>query len=128
MNKGIRGSKRQRGVEPTQRPSSGASAIASSEVLSLTAAGNCNKLIAELVIRAVLGHRVRQLIGIYDAQGVRFFTPEVAFDAAEKYLPPRDSLMKLRYRFTKFAAHEEDNCEKHPSCGVQTSARCRPAD
>jgi predicted nucleic acid-binding protein len=42
---------------------------------------------ANILIRAVLGRRVRQLIEAYAAQGVRFFAPEVAFDDAEKYLP-----------------------------------------
>jgi predicted nucleic acid-binding protein len=43
---------------------------------------------ANILIRAVLGRRVRQLIDTYAAQGVRFFAPDVAFDDAEKYLPP----------------------------------------
>lgn len=43
---------------------------------------------ANILIRAVLGHRVRQLLERYSAQGVRFFTPVVAFDDAQKYLPP----------------------------------------
>jgi predicted nucleic acid-binding protein len=42
---------------------------------------------ANILIRAVLGRRVRQLIDIYSAQGVRFFAPDVAFGDAEKYLP-----------------------------------------
>ncbi|MGA2373380.1 MAG: PIN domain-containing protein [Candidatus Korobacteraceae bacterium] len=42
---------------------------------------------ANILIRAVLGRRVRQLIDTYAAQGVRFFTPDVAFSDAEKYLP-----------------------------------------
>jgi predicted nucleic acid-binding protein len=48
---------------------------------------------ANILIRAVLGRRVRQLIDIYASQGVRFFAPDVAFDDAEKYLP---SLLKKR--------------------------------
>jgi predicted nucleic acid-binding protein len=43
---------------------------------------------ANIVIRAVLGRRVRQLIDTYAAQGIRFFAPDVVFDDAEKYLPP----------------------------------------
>ena len=43
---------------------------------------------ANILIRAVLGRRVRQLIDTYAGQGVRFFAPDVAFDDAEKYLPP----------------------------------------
>jgi predicted nucleic acid-binding protein len=46
---------------------------------------------ANILIRAVLGRRVRQLIDTYAGQGVRFFAPDVAFDDAEKYLP---SLLK----------------------------------
>jgi len=42
---------------------------------------------ANILIRAVLGRRVRQLIETYGSQGVRFFAPDVAFDDAEKYLP-----------------------------------------
>ena len=48
---------------------------------------------ANIVIRAVLGRRVRQLIETYSAQRVRFFAPDVVFDDAEKYLP---SLLKNR--------------------------------
>lgn len=43
---------------------------------------------ANILIRAVLGRRVRQLVEIYSARGVRFFAPAVAFQDAEKYLPP----------------------------------------
>jgi predicted nucleic acid-binding protein len=42
---------------------------------------------ANILIRAVLGRRVRQLLDTYASQGVRFFAPEVVFDDAEKYLP-----------------------------------------
>jgi predicted nucleic acid-binding protein len=42
---------------------------------------------ANILIRAVLGRRVRHLIDTYASQGVRFFAPDVAFDDAEKYLP-----------------------------------------
>jgi len=48
---------------------------------------------ANILIRAVLGRRVRQLIDTYAGQGVRFFAPDVAFDDAEKYLP---TLLKKR--------------------------------
>ena len=51
---------------------------------------------ANILIRAVLGRRVRQLIDTYAGQGVRFFAPDVAFDDAEKYLPP---LLKKRGKF-----------------------------
>jgi len=42
---------------------------------------------ANIVIRAVLGRRVRQLIETYAAEGIRFFAPDAVFDDAEKYLP-----------------------------------------
>ena len=42
---------------------------------------------ANILIRAILGRRVRQIIETYESQGLRFFTPDVAFDDAEKYLP-----------------------------------------
>src|SRR5215831_6970622 len=48
---------------------------------------------ANILIRAVLGRRVRELIDTYSARGVRFFAPDVAFADAEKYLPP---LLKKR--------------------------------
>jgi PIN domain-containing protein len=50
-------------------------------------------ILLDILIRAVLGRRVRQLIDTYARQGVRFFAPDVAFDDAEKYLP---SLLKKR--------------------------------
>ena len=43
---------------------------------------------ANILIRAVLGRRVRELLDTGAAQGVRFFAPDVAFDDAGKYLPP----------------------------------------
>lgn len=48
---------------------------------------------ANILIRAVLGKRVRQIIEKYAAQQVRFFAPDVAFADAERYLPP---LLKKR--------------------------------
>ncbi len=42
---------------------------------------------ANILIRAVLGRRVRQLIDTYTSQGIRFFAPDIAFDDAETYLP-----------------------------------------
>jgi predicted nucleic acid-binding protein len=48
---------------------------------------------ANILIRAVLGRRVRQLVEIYSAQGFRFVAPDVAFNDAQKYLPP---LLKKR--------------------------------
>lgn len=43
---------------------------------------------ANILIRAVLGRPVRELIDTDAAQGVRFFAPDTAFADAEKYLPP----------------------------------------
>jgi predicted nucleic acid-binding protein len=42
---------------------------------------------ANILIRAVLGRRVRQIIEAYAAHGVHFYAPDVAFDDARKYLP-----------------------------------------
>lgn len=39
-----------------------------------------------ILIRAVPGRRVRQLIETYAPQGIRLFAPDVCFDDAEKYL------------------------------------------
>jgi predicted nucleic acid-binding protein len=42
---------------------------------------------ANIVIRGVLGRRVRQIVESYAARGVRFFAPVAAFNDAQKYLP-----------------------------------------
>ena len=42
---------------------------------------------ANILVRAVLGRRVKSLLETYAARGVRFVTPEVAFHDAAKYLP-----------------------------------------
>lgn len=42
---------------------------------------------ANILIRAVLGRRVRELITAYASKGVRFLAPDVAFADAAKYLP-----------------------------------------
>jgi hypothetical protein len=63
---------------------------------------------ANILIRAVLGRRVRQLIDTYAGQGVRFFAPDVAFDDAEKYLPP---LLKKREKPTPTFRHRSNTCE-----------------
>lgn len=42
---------------------------------------------ANILVRAVLGRRVRQLIERYSVQGVRFAAPDEAFRDAERYLP-----------------------------------------
>jgi predicted nucleic acid-binding protein len=43
---------------------------------------------ANILIRAVLGRRVRQLLEQYASKKVRFCAPDAAFIDAEKYLPP----------------------------------------
>ena len=43
---------------------------------------------ANILIRAVMGRRVRQLLEAYENHGIRFYAPDVAFADAEKYLPP----------------------------------------
>jgi predicted nucleic acid-binding protein len=42
---------------------------------------------ANILIRAVLGRRVRQLLEGYAGRGLRFCAPEAAYAEAEKYLP-----------------------------------------
>ena len=48
---------------------------------------------SNILIRAVLGRRVRQIFEEYAGRGVRFYAPCVAFADAEKYLP---ALMEKR--------------------------------
>lgn len=42
---------------------------------------------ANILIRAVLGQRVSQLLDQYSQQGIRFYAPETAYAEAEEYLP-----------------------------------------
>jgi predicted nucleic acid-binding protein len=42
---------------------------------------------ANILIRFVLGRRVRELIETYQSESVRFLAPEVAFEDAAHYLP-----------------------------------------
>jgi predicted nucleic acid-binding protein len=42
---------------------------------------------ANILIRAVMGRRVRQLLENYARRGVRFCAPEIAYADAAKYLP-----------------------------------------
>ena len=42
---------------------------------------------ANILIRAVLGKRVGQLLEEYSGHGIRFFAPESAYGEAENYLP-----------------------------------------
>jgi predicted nucleic acid-binding protein len=53
---------------------------------------NAIVLDANILIRAVLGKRVRELI-LVNASKVKFFAPDVAYDDARKYLP---SLLEKR--------------------------------
>jgi predicted nucleic acid-binding protein len=56
---------------------------------------------ANILIRAVLGRRVRELLERYAVRGVRFLAPEAAFEETSKYLPmllekrgiPRDDVL-----------------------------------
>jgi len=43
---------------------------------------------ANILIRAVLGRQVRQLLETYAGHGIRFYAPEIAYAEATKYLPP----------------------------------------
>jgi predicted nucleic acid-binding protein len=42
---------------------------------------------ANILIRAVLGRHVRQLLETYAGHGIRFYAPDVAYADASKYLP-----------------------------------------
>lgn len=48
--------------------------------------GKAVVLDANILIRAVLGNRVRELVFEY-SETVRFFAPDVAYNDARKYLP-----------------------------------------
>ncbi len=50
---------------------------------------------ANILIRAILGRRVRQLLEAYAVKGVCFFAADIAFEDAGKYLP---SLLRKRGR------------------------------
>jgi predicted nucleic acid-binding protein len=54
---------------------------------------------ANILIRAVLGRRVRQLLEHYAHYGVRFYAPGVAYSDAQRHLP---ELLK------KFGKHDGD--------------------
>jgi predicted nucleic acid-binding protein len=43
---------------------------------------------ANILIRALMGRRVRELLETYAARGIRFCAPDVAFADAARYLPP----------------------------------------
>jgi len=42
---------------------------------------------ANILIRGVLGRRVRQIFEVYASHGIRFYAPDVAYADAERYLP-----------------------------------------
>jgi predicted nucleic acid-binding protein len=42
---------------------------------------------ANILIRAILGRRIRQVLDQYASREMRFFAPDVAYADAEKYLP-----------------------------------------
>jgi predicted nucleic acid-binding protein len=42
---------------------------------------------ANILIRAVLGRNVRQLLETYAGHGIRFYAPDIAYADAAKYLP-----------------------------------------
>ena len=68
---------------------------------------------ANILIRAVLGRRVRQLLEQYSACGIHFYAPDIAFADAQKYLPAL--LHKRGKPETDIAASIE-----YLSCFVQT--------
>jgi predicted nucleic acid-binding protein len=43
---------------------------------------------ANILIRAVLGRHVRQLLETYAGHGIRLYAPDIAYADASKYLPP----------------------------------------
>jgi predicted nucleic acid-binding protein len=89
---------------------------------------------ANILIRAVLGRRVRELLERYAVRGVRFLAPEAAFEEASKYLPmllekrgiPRDdvlaSLSELRAIVEAVEADSIAALSNKPGngCGVAT--------
>jgi hypothetical protein len=53
---------------------------------------------ANILIRAILGRRVGQLLDRYAPHGLRFFAADVAFNDTQKYLP---ALLEKRGRPTR---------------------------
>jgi len=70
--------------------------------------GKAIVLDANILIRAVLGRQVRELI-FENAATVKFFAPDVAYADARKYLPP---LLKRRGVETTVALHVLDQIER----------------
>lgn len=52
-------------------------------------------IVLDILIRAVLGKRVGQLLNQYSGLGIRFYAPESAYAEAEEYLP---SLLRKKGR------------------------------
>lgn len=42
---------------------------------------------ANILIRAVLGRRVREVLELYAPRGIRFYAPDAAYADAQRYLP-----------------------------------------
>jgi predicted nucleic acid-binding protein len=89
---------------------------------------------ANILIRAVLGRRVRQPVEVYTAQGLRFVAPDVAFNDAQKYLPPLlnkrgksdvDVLASLEYLRQLL---EPVDCELYGEFEVEARERLRGRD
>jgi predicted nucleic acid-binding protein len=73
---------------------------------------------ANILIRAVLGHRVRRLLDQYSPRGIRFYAPETAYAEAEEYLPTllrkkekpdTDLVAALRYLKSRVEPVERDS-------------------
>jgi predicted nucleic acid-binding protein len=84
---------------------------------------------ANILIRAVLGRRVRKLLEIYAERGVRFFAPQVAFEDAKKHLPAllrrrgkndSDALATIEYLQSMIESVDSDLYAEH-----ETEARHR---
>jgi predicted nucleic acid-binding protein len=89
---------------------------------------------ANIIIRAVLGRRIRQIVDSYSAQAVRFFPPDAAFDDARRYLPillakrkrpEAESLAALEYLRTRI---EEVDPEIYAEFEEEARQRLRGRD
>ena len=73
---------------------------------------------ANILIRAVLGQRVSQLLDQYSQQGIRFYAPDTAYAEAAEYLPTllrkkgksdTDLAAALQYLRSKVEPVEQDS-------------------
>ncbi len=71
---------------------------------------------ANILVRAVLGRRVRDLIETYSRRGIRFAAPDVAFEDAERHLPAilkkfgkRDIDISVAFRYLRHLIEVFDN-------------------